>query len=123
MDDTHHFGRLVDYVQLRVRAQPRGVEALLGLRGPSSQFSNPTRAPNTNLRRYAVCCGSRRTMDMDKAKAELEVLRAFIDFVNRQVGVYSDCLAGFQGNVVRVERQVLGSVVLLCIESKMGNLS
>jgi hypothetical protein len=43
MDDTHHFGRLVDYVQLRVRAQPRGVEALLGLRGPSSQFSNPTR--------------------------------------------------------------------------------
>jgi hypothetical protein len=53
MDDTHHFGRLVDYVQLRVRAQPRGVEVLLGLRGPSSQFSNPTRAPNTNLRRYA----------------------------------------------------------------------
>lgn len=45
---------------------------------------------------------------MDKAKvtAELNVLRAFIDFVNRQVGVYCDCLAGFQGNVARVERQV-----------------
>ena len=42
----------------------------------------------------------------DKASAELVVLRAFIDFINRQVGVYSDCLSGFQGNRVRVERQV-----------------
>jgi hypothetical protein len=48
----------------------------------------------------------KQTMGMDIAGAKLEVLRAFIDFVNRQVGVYSDCLAGFQGNVVRVERQV-----------------
>ena len=47
------------------------------------------------------CC-----MDNSKAMAELDVLREFIDFVNRQVGVYSDCLAGFQGNVVRIERQV-----------------
>jgi hypothetical protein len=45
-------------------------------------------------------------MDMTKALAELEVLRGFIDFLNRQVGVYCDCLAGFQGNKVRVERQV-----------------
>jgi hypothetical protein len=45
-------------------------------------------------------------IDMDKALAELPVLRDFIDFVNRQVGVYSDCLAGFQGNKVRIERQV-----------------
>lgn len=36
----------------------------------------------------------------------LAVLRSFIDFVNRQVGVYCDCLAGFQGNKVRVERQM-----------------
>lgn len=42
----------------------------------------------------------------DKALAELVVLRGFIDFINRQVGVYSDCLSGFQGNRVRVERQV-----------------
>ncbi len=43
---------------------------------------------------------------MTKALAELEVLRGFIDFVNRQAGVYCDCLSGFQGNKVRVERQV-----------------
>ena len=43
---------------------------------------------------------------MDKALAELEVLRGFIDFVNRQVGVYCDCLAGFEGNTVRIERQI-----------------
>jgi len=45
-------------------------------------------------------------MDKDKALAELEVLRGFIDFVNRQVGVYCDCLAGFEGNKVRIERQI-----------------
>lgn len=44
--------------------------------------------------------------DREKALAELDVLRGFIDFINRQVGVYSDCLSGFQGNKVRVERQV-----------------
>ena len=43
---------------------------------------------------------------IEKAKAELEVLRGFIDFVNCQVGVYSDCLASIEGNKVRVERQV-----------------
>lgn len=45
-------------------------------------------------------------MEMDKIKAELDVLREFIEFVNRQVGVYCDCLSGFQGNKVRVERQM-----------------
>ena len=43
---------------------------------------------------------------MTTALAELEVLRGFIDFVNRQVGVYCDCLSSFQGNKVRIERQV-----------------
>ncbi|MGH9830962.1 MAG: hypothetical protein ACREDR_47765 [Blastocatellia bacterium] len=45
-------------------------------------------------------------MDMRKAIDELPILRDFIDFVNRQVGVYCDCLSGFQGNKVRIERQV-----------------
>ena len=45
-------------------------------------------------------------MDMTKALAEMDVLRGFIDFVNRQVGVYCDCLSSFYGNKVRVERQV-----------------
>jgi hypothetical protein len=45
-------------------------------------------------------------IDMEKALAELEVLRGFIDFVNSQVGVYMDCLAGFEGNTVRIHRQV-----------------
>lgn len=44
-------------------------------------------------------------IDMDKITAELDILRTFIDFVNSQVGVYCDCLAGFQGNKVRIERQ------------------
>src|SRR4051812_22205475 len=43
---------------------------------------------------------------MGKALAELPILRDFIDFVNRQVGVYSDCLSSFEGNKVRIERQV-----------------
>ncbi|HWA93269.1 MAG TPA: hypothetical protein VG844_01610 [Terracidiphilus sp.] len=42
----------------------------------------------------------------DKALAEVDILRDFIDFINWQVGVYNDCLSGFQGNKVRVERQV-----------------
>ena len=41
------------------------------------------------------------TIDLDKARAELPILRDFIDFVNNQVGVYMDCLAGFQGNAVK----------------------
>lgn len=45
-------------------------------------------------------------MDQEKLKQELTELRGFIDFLNRQVGVYMDCLAGFQGNTARVERQV-----------------
>jgi hypothetical protein len=45
-------------------------------------------------------------MDFDKARAELPILRNFIDFVNRQIGVYCDCLAGFKGNKVRIERQI-----------------
>jgi hypothetical protein len=38
--------------------------------------------------------------------AELDILRDLIDFVNQQVGVYCDCLSGFEGNKVRTERQV-----------------
>lgn len=34
------------------------------------------------------------------------VIREYIDFVNRQVGVYMDALAGFAGHHTRVERQV-----------------
>lgn len=45
-------------------------------------------------------------MDFEKAKAELPILRNFVDFLNRQVGVYSDCLASFSGNKVRIERQI-----------------
>jgi len=36
----------------------------------------------------------------------LETLREFIDFVNHQVGVYMDALAGFAGNKTRIELQV-----------------
>ena len=35
-----------------------------------------------------------------------DVIREYIDFVNQQVGVYMDALAGFAGHQTRVERQV-----------------
>lgn len=35
-----------------------------------------------------------------------DVIREYIDFVNRQVGVYMDALAGFAGHHTRIERQV-----------------
>ncbi len=35
----------------------------------------------------------------------LATLREFVDFINRQVGVYMDAVAGFEGNKVRIERQ------------------
>ncbi|MCC0017045.1 MAG: hypothetical protein H6878_12315 [Rhodobiaceae bacterium] len=44
--------------------------------------------------------------DFDKATAELPILRGFIDFVNKQLSVYMDCLNGFEGNTVRITRQV-----------------
>lgn len=44
-------------------------------------------------------------VDFEKARAELPILRRFIDFVNLQVGVYCDCMSSFNGNKVRIERQ------------------
>lgn len=44
--------------------------------------------------------------DYEKATAELPILRDFIDFVNKQCAVYMDCLSGFEGNSVRITRQV-----------------
>jgi len=35
-----------------------------------------------------------------------DVIREYIDFVNTQVGVYMDALAGFAGHNVRIERQI-----------------
>ncbi|HTB02470.1 MAG TPA: hypothetical protein VK804_18545 [Bradyrhizobium sp.] len=45
-------------------------------------------------------------MGMQEGYAELDILRDFIDFINQQVGVYCDCLSGFEGNKVRIERQI-----------------
>ena len=35
-----------------------------------------------------------------------DVVREFIDFVNDQIGMYMDCMAGFEGIKVKLERQV-----------------
>lgn len=43
-------------------------------------------------------------MDHGKINAELAVLRELMGLVNRQVGVYCDCLSGLVGNKVRIER-------------------
>jgi hypothetical protein len=45
------------------------------------------------------------SIEFEKATAELPILRGFIDFVNQQVGVCTDCLSGFRSNKVRIERQ------------------
>lgn len=45
-------------------------------------------------------------MEFEKAKAELPILHSFTDFINSQVGVYCDSLSSFNGNKVRVERQI-----------------
>ncbi len=40
------------------------------------------------------------------AEAYDDIIRQYIDFINRQVGVYMDALAGFAGHYTRVERQI-----------------
>jgi len=45
-------------------------------------------------------------MGTKEGYAELGILRDFIDFINQQVGVYCDCLSGFEGNKIRIERQI-----------------
>ena len=42
----------------------------------------------------------------DMGERPESVIREYIDFVNRQVGVYMDALAGFAGHRTRVEHQV-----------------
>ncbi len=42
---------------------------------------------------------------MDKATRELPILQNFIEFINRQVGVYCDSISSFSGNKARVEIQ------------------
>lgn len=56
------------------------------------------------ISRRIACCGYCGEMDHGKINAELTVLRELMGFVNRQVGVYCDCLSGLLGNKVRIER-------------------
>jgi hypothetical protein len=42
----------------------------------------------------------------DRCDSTDHTIREYIDFVNKQVGVYMDALAGFAGHHVRVERQL-----------------
>lgn len=39
-------------------------------------------------------------------KAFDQIIREFIDFVNMQVGMYMDAIAGFQGHRTRIKRQI-----------------
>lgn len=50
-------------------------------------------------------------MSMSEINVEEElkiagILRDFVDFINRQVGMYSDACGAFEGSRIRVERQV-----------------
>jgi hypothetical protein len=45
-------------------------------------------------------------MGMKEGLAELDILQDFVDFINQQIGVYCDCLSGFEGNKVRIEQQI-----------------
>ncbi len=42
-----------------------------------------------------------------------DIIREYIDFVNKQVRVYMDVMSGFAGNRVLIERQVQESARLL----------
>lgn len=46
------------------------------------------------------------TMGTNDANSADYIIREYIDFVNQQVGVYMDAIAGFAGHYARVERQV-----------------
>jgi len=48
----------------------------------------------------------RDTMGTIDDKSPDNIIREYIDFVNQQVGVYMDAIAGFAGHYARVERQV-----------------
>jgi hypothetical protein len=67
--------------------------------------------PSPGAKRRSKCLpgGKQRGIDpptFAKATAELPILRNFMDLINRQVGVYCDALSSFNGNKVRVERQI-----------------
>jgi hypothetical protein len=46
------------------------------------------------------------TKNKDGDNSADQIIREYIDFVNQQVGVYMDAIAGFAGHHARVERQV-----------------
>ena len=46
------------------------------------------------------------TKDSNDDKSANYIIREYIDFINQQVGVYMDAIAGFAGHYARVERQV-----------------
>lgn len=48
----------------------------------------------------------RATMGTSDDNSADYIIREYIDFVNQQVGVYMDAIAGFAGHYARVERQV-----------------
>lgn len=49
------------------------------------------------------------TKNNDVDNSTDDIIREYIDFVNQQVGVYMDAIAGFAGNHARVERHGLSS--------------
>jgi hypothetical protein len=111
IDVAARYNRLIIAVMTAVGGSPglpgsREIPRVAGVRTFHLRSARlPTsEGPVLAIRKMAVCDISCR-MDMTKALAELPILRGFIDFVNLQVGVYCDCLSGFQGNKVRIERQ------------------
>lgn len=62
----------------------------------SDQFSDASTLPNWPLRKAL----GNKTMEYD------EIVKEFIDFVNLQVGVYMNSIAGFSGAKMQMERQV-----------------
>ncbi len=51
-------------------------------------------------------CTDMATKDTNVDNSADYIIREYIDFVNQQVGVYMDAIAGFAGHYARVERQV-----------------
>jgi hypothetical protein len=64
------------------------------------------RAPRATQTRYRQIIESELGWTPPDVQAELATLRNFTLFLDRQLGVYCDCLTGFGGNKARVELEI-----------------
>jgi hypothetical protein len=72
------------------------------------QVRNLSKMPAIKAEQYIAHEAPKVKADVETTKDESPdyIVREYIDFVNKQVGVYMDAIAGFAGHYARVERQI-----------------